>query len=123
MTEKRAHELFNKWVERLKLHEWDIRFHWKVDPKRLAIPESAGCASYNSVCLQAVIEIGDLDMYEAEMKDFEVDYEQVLVHELLHLKFALIYDTGERAHEEAAHRLIDQLAHALVQARREVPQC
>lgn len=121
MTERRAVELYNKWVNILRLQEWDIRFYWKVDPKRLAIPDSAGCSSYNSVCMQAVIEIADLDLYETDMKGFEVDYEQVLVHELLHLKFALIYDSAEGVHEEAMHRLIDQMANALVKANREGP--
>ena len=118
MTERRAVELFNKWVGVLKLHEWDIRFHWKVDPKRMKLPDSVGCTSYNSICTQAVIEMADLSMYEPDMEGFEVDYEQVLVHELLHLKFALIYD-GERVYEEAVHRLIDQMAGALVKASRE----
>ena len=49
MTERRAVELFNKWVGVLKLHEWDIRFHWKVDPKRMKLPDSVGCTSYNSI--------------------------------------------------------------------------
>lgn len=118
MTERRANELFDKWVKVLKLHEWDIRFCWKVDPKRMAAPDSAGCVRYNSVCMQAVVEIADFDSYEAGLHGFETDYEQVLVHELLHLKFALIYD-GERVHEEVVHRLIDQMAHALVNVSRE----
>lgn len=59
MTEEKAKSLFEKWVKILQLEEWDIRFHWHVDPKRMKIMDSAGCTSYNDVCKQAVIEIAE----------------------------------------------------------------
>lgn len=117
-----ANALLAYWVHMLHLEEWDICFRHKVDPKRMALSESSGCASYNEVCRQAVIEIADFDLYEKDMP-FEVDFEQVLVHELLHLKFAILYDTGNEMQDRNAHILIDQLARALVRVKRGDEAC
>ena len=123
MTEDAAKSLFQKWVSILKLSDWDIRFKWRCDPKKMAVPDSAGCTSYNDVCRQAVIEIADLSQYQPDMEGFEPDYEQVLVHELMHLKMSIL-DTGEsEIQNKAVHILVDSLALALVNADRGGIRC
>ena len=123
MTEEAANALLQKWVSILKLSDWDIRFKWRCDPKRMAIPDSAGCTSYNDVCRQAVIEIADFNLYQPDMKGFEPDYERVLVHELMHLKMSIL-DTGEsEIQNKAVHILVDSLALALVNADRGGIRC
>lgn len=123
MTEEDANALLLKWVCILKLSDWDIRFKWRCDPKRMAIPDSAGCTSYNDVCRQAVIEIADLSQYQPDIEGFEPDYEQVLVHELMHLKMSIL-DTGEsEIQNKAVHILVDSLALALVNADRGGIRC
>lgn len=119
MTEQQANALFEKWVKTLKLGDWDINFLWKCDPKRM-VEDAAGCTSYNPVCMQAVVEIADFELYESDMKGFEkIDYEQVLVHELLHLKFADVYEASEDpVYVQTTHRLLDQLARSFVEVAR-----
>lgn len=119
MTEERAEQLFDKWVDILQLHEWDIRFHWKCDPKRMELVDNAGCTSYNWVCRQAVIQIADPDLYEMDMKGFAFDFEQILVHELLHLKFSMLDDTKDEMQNRHVHILVDGIARSLVRASRE----
>ncbi len=121
MTEERAKELFNKWVKILQLEEWDIRFHWRVDPKRMTLTDCAGCTSYNEVCRQAVIQIADFDLYEMDMQGFDVDYEQVLVHELMHLKMSILDDVKDKTQNRVVHVLVDGLARSLVRASRGEP--
>lgn len=118
MTEERAKELFAKWVKILQLEEWDIRFHWRVDPKRMTLTDCAGCTSYNEVCRQAVIQIADFDLYEMDMQGFEMDYEQVLVHELMHLKMSILDDVKDKTQNRVVHVLVDGLARSLVRASR-----
>ena len=123
MTEEAANALLLKWVSILKLGDWDIRFKWKCDPMRMAIQNSAGCTSYNDICRQAVIEIADLSQYQPDMQGFDLDYERILVHELMHLKMSIL-DTGEsEIQNKAVHILVDSLAQALVKANRGGIQC
>lgn len=123
MTEKAAHELLEKWIGVLQLREWDIRFHWRVDPKRMTLSDCAGCTSYNEVSRQAVIEIADEALYECDMNGFEFDYEQILVHELMHLKLSLLDDAKDPVQNRAVHILCDSLARSLVKAKRGEADC
>ena len=119
MTEERANDLFQKWVRILRLGDWDIRFHWRVHPAEMAEKDSAGCSSYNWVCKQAVIEIADPAKYKMDMAGFEFDYEQILVHELMHLKMSLVDDHDDRMIGAVVHQLVDDLAKSLIAAMRE----
>lgn len=123
MTEDIANALFQKWVKILQLGDWDIRFKWRCDPMRMAIPDSAGCTSYNDVCRQAVIEIADLNLYQTDMEDFKPDYEQILVHELMHLKMSILNTEENEIQNKAVHILVDAMARALVNASREGQTC
>lgn len=119
MIEEKAIALFEKWVRILRLGDWDIRFHWRVHPAEMAEKDSAGCSSYNWVCKQAVIEIADPEKYKMDMPGFEFDYEQILVHELMHLKMSLVDDPDDKMVGAVVHQLVDELAKSLVAARRE----
>lgn len=119
MTEDQANALFEKWVKILKLGDWDILFYWRVHPAEMAEKYSAGCTSYNWVCKQAVIQIADPAKYKMDMEGFPFDYEQILVHELMHLKMALVDDPDDRMIGAVVHQLVDDLAKSLVAAMRE----
>ena len=119
MTQEKAQALFDKWVRVLRLSDWDIRFHWKVHPAEMAQSDSAGCCSYNWVCEQAVIEIADPEKYKMDMPGFTFDYEQVLVHELMHLKLSLVDDPEDNMVNAVVHQLVDELAKSFVAASRE----
>jgi hypothetical protein len=119
MTEEKAIALFKKWVKILRLSDWDILFYWRVNPAEMTQKESAGCASYNWICKQAVIEIADPEKYKMDMPGFPFDYEQILVHELMHLKMSLVDDPDDKMVGAVVHQLVEEMAKSLVKASRE----
>ena len=116
MTEEKAKQLFEKWVKILHLESWEIEFKWKVRGTHMNLPDSCGCSTFNYSTGQAVIQMIDPDDYPADTS-FEYDYEKTLVHELLHLKFAAIDDDENRLMNKMLHRLIDDMARALVASK------
>lgn len=113
--------LYEKWIRILRLQDWEIVLKTNVDPAKMAAKDSAGCATFDYVSKRAVIEIADPQKYENGMPDFIMDWEQVLVHELMHLKLALVDDYGDEESVKSAvvHQLVDELAKSLVAAYRE----
>jgi hypothetical protein len=115
-------DLFNEWVERLGLQNWRIKL--KVNQAEDEIPSDHAVAGH----VQFIEEIRCAVIYivsEAEYPDDSVlnyDFERILVHELLHIKFALFDNT--RWNDETnmpdrhLHQLIDDMARALVCAKR-----
>lgn len=116
MTEPKANELFRKWVAILQLGHWDIRFQWCVRDRDMSLPNSVGCTSFNHENRQAIVQM--LDPVDFESKLFNYGYEKTLVHELLHLKFSDIDDSGDPLRDKMTHQLIDDLARAFVASTR-----
>lgn len=116
MTEQKATELFEKWRKILHLEAWDIRFQWCVRTRDMNIADALGCTSYKHESHQAIIEM--LDPVDFENDLFQYDYEKTLVHELLHLKFADLDDSGEPLRDKLTHQMIDDLARAFMDAIR-----
>lgn len=117
MTEQEATRLFEKWRKILHLEAWDIKFQWCVRGRDMPLTDSLGCASYTYESRQAIIRM--LDQVDFENKLFEYDYERTLVHEMLHLKFAGLDDSGDTLRDKLTHQLIDDLARAFVSAQRQ----
>ncbi|MBR5752857.1 MAG: hypothetical protein IKX83_00060 [Clostridia bacterium] len=107
-----------EWQERLGLQEWRISLHDCMPVREMMDQGAAGCTEWQEVNKTARVEIMDPDEYGERVIPF--DYERILVHELLHLKFCLISETqGEDPlQERVAHQLIDDMARALVDAKR-----
>ena len=107
-----------EWQDRLGLTDWRISLHDCVPLVEMTEENSAGCVDFQEVNKTARIQIMDPDEYGERVIPF--DYERILVHELLHLKLCLISETfGEDPMQErVAHQLIDDLARALVDAKR-----
>ena len=115
MTEKEANIHFEKWTNRLHLEDWDIRFKWSVRADKL--PENVcGNTSYVFERKMATIEMVNEVDYINEL--FPYDYEQTLVHELLHLKFAAIDDSENALQNKLVHQLVDDVSKWLVNASR-----
>lgn len=114
MTEQRANELFRKWVAILQLGCWDIRFQWCVRDRDMNLSNSVGCTSFNHESRQAIVQM--LDPVDFQNDSFDYDYEKTLVHELLHLKFSDVDDSGDPLRDKMTHQLIDDLARAFVVA-------
>lgn len=117
MDEQKAKALLRKWVSILGLESWDIVFRWKLRANDMAIPDSLGCAQFTFESRQAIIQM--LDPVDFDNPDFAYDYEKTLVHELLHLKFAKIDDSGDALRDKITHQLIDDLARAFVKCKEE----
>lgn len=117
MTEEKAVELFKKYVRILRLESWDIRFQWKVRADDMNINDSVGCNTYKHTSRQSIIQM--LDSVDFNNTLFEYDYEVTLVHELLHIKFADVDDSGDQLRDKLMHQLINDMAIALVACSRE----
>lgn len=109
--------LLNDWMERLGLQDWTIRLYDCCDPEDMKLPDVAGCTEWTEVKRTAVIQIIDPDYYGDRILPF--DYEETLVHELLHLKTCLLTDVEDTLQERVGHMLIDDLARTLVAVKRE----
>ena len=114
MTEQKANELFRKWAAILQLRYWDIRFQWCVRSRDMNLADSIGCTSFNHENRQAIVQMLDPVDFESDL--FEYDYEKTLVHELLHLKFSDVDNSGDPLRDKMTHQLIDDLARAFVVA-------
>lgn len=116
MTEEKATALLHEWINRLHLEEWAIAFQWRVLAKDMNEAECIGCTSANIVSRQAIIQM--VDPVDYPDSPFEYDYEKTLVHELLHLVFWDMDDTGDDLRDKLTHIMVDRMARALIDAKR-----
>lgn len=121
MKEKEQFRLFNEWKERLGLHDWVIKFIPNCKAAEVDTGNSIGETVWQTTNKSAIIRIIANEEYSEEYI-IPYDFEKTLVHELLHIKFSLIdkdINTYEGiVTEQARHQLIDDLARALVMAKR-----
>lgn len=111
-----ANRCLEEWVDRLGLQDWTIKFEDCVDPADMEIQDSVGCTDYVECNKQARIQIIDPDFFGKRIAPF--DFEQTLVHELLHLKFSLLDESGNAIQDRIVHQLVDDVARALIDAKR-----
>ena len=113
VTKKRYENMLNKWIKILHLEDWRIAFYPEVKQGDL------GCDNYNALTSweesnkTAIIQI--LNPKEAKEP---FDYEETLVHELLHLKFCLLHNDINDFEGRYSHQLIDDIARALIEIKR-----
>ena len=113
MTDKMAKEhdaLLREWVKRLGLQNWRISLNGCCMESEMELQGCAGCTNWQEVNRCAIVQIISPDCYG--------DWEKTLVHELLHLKTCLLTDTNNELNDRIGHILIDDLARALVDAKR-----
>lgn len=105
-------ELLEFWQKNLGLQDWKITLfdncnHLEVD--------GCGTTDLDEVHKIAVIRIIDQVYYGNRVVPFS--FEKTLVHELLHVKFAMIDNTDDKIHDRLLHQYIDDLARAFVKRR------
>lgn len=110
-------ELLQEWQNRLGLHDWRIKLVDNCKPEDMALEGVAGCTDWSESIKTARIEIIDPQYYGERIVPF--DYEKTLVHELLHLKLALVSDMVSDLQTRYMHQIIDDLARAFVDAKRD----
>ena len=110
--------MLREWTKRLGLTDWRIKLNDAMRPQDMMDENAAGCTEWQEVNKTARIEIINPEYYGVRVIPF--DYERILVHELLHLKLCLIAETNgeDSMRERVAHQIIDDLARALVDAKR-----
>lgn len=114
-------KLQNEWKERLGLQDWIIRFYTNCKSEEVNDGQSIGESIWETTSKSAIVKIIDEKEYSKECM-IPYDFEKTLVHELLHIKFSTIdkdLNTYEGiVAEQVRHQLIDDLARALVMAKR-----
>lgn len=110
-------DLLNEWKKRLRLQDWIVRLEDDVSPADMSDPDNVGetnlCESTKLATIKLMSESG-VSKYSIT----PIDKEKVLVHELMHLKLSLLDDSGNRLQDRVVHQLVDDLALALVDAKR-----
>ena len=98
------------------MQDWRIKLAVDCRPVDMSIDESSGCVSWQESTKTAMIQIVDADYYGDRVVPF--DFEKTLVHELLHCKFCMMYDDDGEVRERLTHQIVDDIARALVDAKR-----
>lgn len=109
-------KLLKEWQKRLGLTDWRIRLNDNLTPTDMTEQEDVGCTVFEEATKTARIEILDEKYYGARIVPY--DYEETLVHELLHLKLSLLQTNVSDLQERYAHQIIDDLARAFVDAKK-----
>lgn len=113
---KNPNALLKEWQKRLGLQEWRIKLCPKCKPDEMELENVVGCTSWCESIKSAKVQILDPEYYGDRIVPFE--FEKTLVHELLHLKLCLVSSEVDDLQERVMHQIIDDLARALVDARR-----
>jgi hypothetical protein len=114
-TKRERVALLREWKQRLGLNGWRIDASLACCPSSIEEPYMSGWAEWHPS-----VKLGEIKVLAekfAECPD-EFDFEKTLVHELLHLKFGIFYDNSQGIAQDLLHQTIDELAFALVDAKR-----
>ena len=114
-------KLLEEWQERLGLQDWAIVLRYNCKFNDLETENACGETLWSNTIKNATIKIVSQEEYGND-RSLPYDFEKILVHELLHIKFGLL-DLMNNSYEskvvdELRHQLIDDLARALVMAKR-----
>lgn len=110
-------ELLAKWQKRLGLTDWVIDLRDDCLPNDMELPNVAGECDWQEVNKTAVIRILQPECYGERITPF--NFEQTLVHELLHIKFCLLGESGNPLQDRILHQIIEDLAKAFVATEKE----
>ena len=120
MTKKKAINLLKEWMDRLFLNDWRIGIYPFCKPEEMKNQDGVcGCVEAIEASKIATIQILDEKYYGKRIIPF--DFEKTLVHELMHLKVSLLTEYNNDLQERLMHQLIDEMARALVDAKRSDP--
>lgn len=113
---KNPEETLRIWQKRLSMSDWRITLHADVIPADMLLPDCAGASDWREATKTACITLLREDCYGNRIVPY--DPEKTLIHELLHLKFSLLGESGNELQDRIVHQLIDDMARALCDAAR-----
>ena len=108
-------KLLEYWINTLGLQDWHIELHSDCSPKQLFDKDAQGENYYNFTYKHARIRI--ISDKDRKQDILPLDYEHILVHELLHCKFSILDDSGNALQDKIVHQLVEDFANILVQRR------
>ena len=114
-------ELLKEWQHRLFLDDWTIVLRDNCSPNDMTLKDVSGETEWEEVLKCAVIRIVSKKDYGDRILTF--DKEKILVHELLHLKFCFLGESGNDLQDRVAHQILNDLSNSLVDAKRSVNVC
>lgn len=111
-TEKTVDDLCQKWQALLRLRDWDIHVEL-FSAREFEECDRQGEVVYDISTGQAIIHLLDVD---ARLDTpFPYDLEKVLVHELLHLHFAIFEPEQEdRLRHDLWERTVERMARTML---------
>ena len=106
--------LLNEWTERLGLQDWAIVLQTDCSPSEMSLPSALGCTSWQESTKTAIIQIVNPEKVDELTRPY--NFEEILVHELLHLKTSLLSsrEDPETTSDRVLHQLIDDIARAMI---------
>lgn len=114
-------QLLNEWQERLGLNDWAIALRYNCKFSDLELDDCCGETIWETSIKSATIRIVSEEEFGKDRIE-SFDFEKILVHELLHIKLGLLCFTQETYEgtvtAELRHQILDDLARALVMAKR-----
>ncbi len=108
-------KLLKEWQHRLGLDDWKIVLKEDCSPNDMVLKDVVGETEFEEVNKCAVIRIITEKDYGNRIIPF--NFEKTLIHELLHLKFCLLGESGNDLQNRIVHQLIEDMAKALVDAK------
>ena len=107
-------QLLNKWCDILGLNDWSIKLYDDCTPLQMSSDAFAGEVEYDVTIKCASVRILNEKYCTDQVPPFQ--FEETLIHELLHCKFALLDDTGDQLRDTLLHQYINDLAKSFYKA-------
>lgn len=116
-TEKTVDDLCQKWQTLLRLRDWDIHVEL-FSAREFSEEDRQGEVFYDISTGQAIIHLLDVD--DRLDTPFPYDLEKVLVHELLHLHFAMFEPEKEDSlRHDLWERTVEKMAQVMLRIHRQ----
>ena len=115
MVKNENKQLLDYWQNILGLTDWKIVLKDNCSHNEMQLRDVTGETEWEETGKCAVIRIISEKDYGDRILPF--NFEKTLIHELLHLKFCLLGESGNDLQDRYVHQLIDDMARALFKAR------
>ena len=110
-------KIMKYWQDKLGLNDWVIVLRDDCPVSDFETDDAEGETSWNSVSKTAVIKLITINEYGERIVPYIK--EQTLIHELLHIKFSLLWENNSDLQNALLHQYIDDLAKTLYNVHNE----
>ena len=110
-------KLLKYWQKKLNLQDWKIVMEDNCPVNDFIMKSVQGETEWDIVNKSAIIRIISESEYGKRILPFIK--EKVLIHELLHIKFALLWESNTKTQNLILHQIIEDMANTLYEVRME----